>query len=48
MLRVLIELTGASYYKISQILLVDLFYLGFILTVARVERTGAWNNDSVN
>ena len=40
--------TGASYYKVNQFLLVDLFLIGFNISVARVGRTGAWDNDPVN
>lgn len=29
-----------SYYGVNQFLLVDLFYIGPIISVARVERTG--------
>lgn len=37
-----------SYYGVNQFLLVDLFYIGPIISVARVERTGAWEFDLVN
>mgnify|MGYP000676988215 CR=1 FL=1 len=36
-------LTGASYYKVNQFLLVDLFLIGFNISVTRVGRTGAWD-----
>ena len=36
------------YYKVNQLLLVDLFYIGFNISVARVGRTGAWDSDPVN
>lgn len=43
-----IQVTGASYYKVNQFLLVDLIFIGFNISVARVGRTGAWDNDPVN
>jgi hypothetical protein len=36
------SLTGASCYKVNQFLLVDLFYIEPIISVAGVERTGMW------
>ena len=45
---VFIKLTGASCYKVNQFLLVDLIFIGFNISVARVGRTGAWDNDPVN
>jgi len=44
----LLQLTGASYYKVNQLLLVDLFFIGFNRSVARVGRTGAWDIDPVS
>lgn len=37
-----------SYYRVNQFLLVALFFIGPIISVARVERTGAWEVDLVN
>ncbi|KAF0815494.1 hypothetical protein KIS4809_5761, partial [Bacillus sp. ZZV12-4809] len=37
-----------SYYRVNQFLLVALFFIGPIISVARVERTGAWELDLVN
>jgi uncharacterized membrane protein len=37
-----------SYYKVNQFLLVDLFLIDSIISVARVGRTGAWGIDPVN
>jgi hypothetical protein len=37
-----------SYYKVSQIFLVDLILFGFTITVARVERNCPWGFDPVN
>ena len=35
-----------TYDKVSQFLLVNLFYIGPIISVAMVEQTGAWDNDN--
>jgi hypothetical protein len=48
MLRIFFANGEQSYYKVNQFLLVDLFYIGPIISVARVGRTGAWDNDPVN
>lgn len=36
-----------SYYKVSQSSLVDLFFIGFMLKVAGVGRSGPWDIDPV-
>jgi|SRR5690625_1372578 len=36
-----------SYYKVNQLFLVDLFYIGFMLEVAGVGRSGPWGTDPV-
>src|SRR5699024_837775 len=36
-----------SYYKVNQSFLVDLFFIGFMIKVAGVGRSGPWDTDPV-